>query len=83
MAMVEEFAKLRAAVDEHGPVIDQATLAEFIESGVFYRHIRRSRRKYARRLEALLHAATKFGLPATFPYTDSGMNLAGFLSNGK
>jgi GntR family transcriptional regulator / MocR family aminotransferase len=78
-ALVENFAKLRAAVDEHGPLIDQATLAEFIESGAFYRHIRRSRREYALRLEMFLDSAAKFELPLSFPYTDGGMNLAGFL----
>jgi GntR family transcriptional regulator / MocR family aminotransferase len=79
-ALVEKFAQLRAAVDEHGPLIDQGTLAEFIESGAFYRHIRRSRREYAKRLEVFLDCAAKFDLPASFPYTDGGMNLTGFLS---
>jgi GntR family transcriptional regulator/MocR family aminotransferase len=78
-SLVEKFAKLRAAVDEHGPLIDQATLAEFIESGAFYRHIRRSRREYAMRLEVFLDSAAKFDLPLSFPHTDGGMNLAGFL----
>jgi GntR family transcriptional regulator/MocR family aminotransferase len=79
ISLVEKFAKLRAVVDEHGPLIDQATLAEFIEKGAFYRHIRRSRREYALRLEVFLDSATRFDLPVSFPYTDGGMNLAGFL----
>jgi GntR family transcriptional regulator/MocR family aminotransferase len=65
-------------VDEHGPWIDQATLAEFIDSGALYRHLRRSRREYTRRLEVFVDAAAKFDLPVHFPYTDGGMNLAGF-----
>ena len=77
--LLEEFAALRAAMDEHGPLIDQGTLAEFIESGAFYRHIRRSRREYARRLEAFLDSAAGCGLPLRFPHPDGGMNLAGFL----
>ena len=81
-SLVEKFAKLRAVVDEHGPLIDQATLAEFIESGAFYRHIRRSRREYAARLEVFLESATKFDVPLNFPYIDGGMNLAGFLRDG-
>jgi GntR family transcriptional regulator/MocR family aminotransferase len=81
LALVETFAQLRAAVDEHGPLIDQGTLAEFIESGAFYRHIRRSRREYALRLEVFLDSATKFDLPVSFPYIDGGMNLAGFLTS--
>ena len=79
IALLEKFAKLRAAVDEHGPWIDQGTLAEFIESGAFYIHIRRSRREYALRLEMFLESAAKYELPVSFPYTDGGMNLAGFL----
>lgn len=78
-SLVDKFAELRAAVDEHGPLLDQATLAEFIESGAFFRHIRRCRREYALRLEVFLDSAAKFDLPLQFPYTDGGMNLAGFL----
>ena len=80
-SIIEKFGDLRSAVDEHGPLIDQATLAEFIESGAFFRHIRRSRREYALRLEMLLDSATKFDLPVSFPHADGGMNLAGFLNN--
>jgi GntR family transcriptional regulator / MocR family aminotransferase len=78
-SLVEKFADLRSAVDDRGPLIDQATLAEFIDSGAFYRHIRHSRREYAERMEVFLDSATKLNLPAHFPYTDGGMNLAGFL----
>lgn len=78
-SLVEKFAELRMVMDEHGPWIDQATLAEFIEMGAFYRHIRRSRRQYALRLQAFLDAAAKFDLPLSWPHTDGGMNLAGFL----
>jgi GntR family transcriptional regulator/MocR family aminotransferase len=81
--VVEEFARVRAVADEHGPWIDQATLAEFIESGAFYSHIRRCRREYAMRLEVFLESAVRFGLPLEFPHTDGGMNLAGFLRTRK
>jgi GntR family transcriptional regulator/MocR family aminotransferase len=80
-SLVEEFAKLRAAVDEHGPLIDQSTLAAFIESGAFYRHIRRSRREYADRLQVFLDSGRRFDLPLSFPHTDGGMNLAGFFES--
>lgn len=81
-ALVEKFAELRLAVDEHGPLIDQATLAEFIESGAFYRHIRRARREYSLRMEVFADSTTRLDLPLNFPYTDGGMNAAGFLKNG-
>jgi len=72
---VEPFAELRAAVEDHGPFIDQATLAEFLATGAFYTHIRRCRKAYAERLAAFLEAAR--GLPLDFPHTDGGMNLMG------
>src|SRR5262249_39347999 len=50
-------------------------------NGAFVRHIRRSRHEYGLRLEAFLDSATKFDLPLQFPFTDGGMNLAGFLSS--
>ncbi len=41
-------------VDDHGPLIDQATLAEFISIGAFFSHIRRCRKTYAAKLEVFL-----------------------------
>ena len=80
-SLVEKFAALRTVVDEHGPLIDQAVLAEFIEAGALYAHIRRSRAKYGERLDTFLESASKLGLPLSFPYTDGGMNLTGFLNS--
>jgi GntR family transcriptional regulator/MocR family aminotransferase len=79
-SLINKFGELKSAVDEHGPLIDQGTLAEFIESGAFYGHIRRSRKEYSRRMETLLDSAAKFDLPVSFPHADGGMNLAGFLN---
>jgi len=76
--LIEKFAALRAVLDEHGPLIDQATLAEFLDGGAFYRHIRHVRPCYAERLETFTEAARHYGLPLQFPHTDGGMNLAGF-----
>jgi GntR family transcriptional regulator/MocR family aminotransferase len=63
-------------------LIDQATLAEFIDAGAFYRHIRRCRGEYGVRLQTFVEYAAKLGLPLSFPHTDGGMNLAGFLDDG-
>jgi GntR family transcriptional regulator/MocR family aminotransferase len=79
--LVARFAELRAVLDDHGPLIDQATLAEFIESGALFTHIRRCRSEYARRLDALVESAQRQRLPLTFPHTDGGMNLAGFFAD--
>ena len=82
VSLMEGFADLRAVVDDHGPPIDQATLAEFIASGAFYTHIRRCRREYGGRLDTFLGAAQRTGLPLVFPHTDGGMNLMGLLPSG-
>lgn len=79
--LVEPFAELRSIVDAHGPLIDQAALARFIETGAFGTHIRRSRREYGDRLATFLDSAAGLDLPLTFPNSDGGMNLAGFLNN--
>jgi len=81
-SLVDKFSSLRAVVDDHGPLIDQATLAEFISSGAFYTHIRRCRREYVERLSTFLRAAEHTAVPLVFPHTDGGMNLMGLLPPG-
>jgi GntR family transcriptional regulator/MocR family aminotransferase len=77
--LVQPLETLRIAVDDHGILIDQATLAEFIEAGAFDAHIRRCRKVYADRLANFLECAERQRLPLSFPFTDGGMNQAGFL----
>jgi GntR family transcriptional regulator/MocR family aminotransferase len=74
--LVDRFNKLKHVAEDHGPLIDQATLASFIESGAFHTHLRRCRRAYAERREVFLKCVSRFGLPFRFPDTDGGMNLA-------
>lgn len=78
-SLVDAFAAVRFVVDDHGPLIDQATLAEFIDSGSFYTHIRRCRKEYAKRLDTFLMAAA--GVPLEFRHTNGGMNLTGILQD--
>jgi GntR family transcriptional regulator/MocR family aminotransferase len=82
-SLVEEFGRLKALMDDHGPLIDQATLALFLESGAFHSHIRRCRRAYGERQEVFLDHARKCGLPLEFPCTDGGMNLTGLFPDKK
>ena len=42
--------------DQHSPTLEQETLAEFITSGAYERHLRRVRRRNAARRAALLQA---------------------------
>ncbi|ACO33356.1 transcriptional regulator, GntR family/aminotransferase, classes I and II [Acidobacterium capsulatum ATCC 51196] len=81
----ELFDRFRAAkhlMDDHGPLVDQATLAMFLESGAFHSHIRRCRKAYAERQECFLELFSQSDLPLEFRYTDGGMNLLGWLPEG-
>jgi GntR family transcriptional regulator/MocR family aminotransferase len=81
--LIESFGTLRTVVDDHGPLIDQATLADFIASGGLYSHIRRCRKEYRRRLEVFLTTVQAHRLALDFRHTDGGMNLCAlFPSNG-
>jgi len=77
--LVEAFAALKSIADDYSPLIDQATLASFLESGAFYAHLRRCRKHYAERQSYFLEQIARFGLPLRFPVTGRGMNLAGML----
>lgn len=57
--LVQVFTAVRALNGSHSPLIDQATLAEFITEGHFARHIRRMRRLYEERQEILISEAKK------------------------
>ncbi len=78
-SLVEPFTELKITAEDHGPMIDQATLAAFLDSGAFYSHIRRCRKNYAERQQVFLDAIQKGSLPLEFRYRDGGMNLTGFL----
>jgi GntR family transcriptional regulator/MocR family aminotransferase len=78
-SLVDPFTELKTIAEDHGPMIDQATLAAFLDSGAFYSHIRRCRKSYAERQQAFLDAIEKGSLPLDFRYRDGGMNLTGFL----
>jgi GntR family transcriptional regulator/MocR family aminotransferase len=80
--LVEAFNKIKHVAEDHGPLIDQATLASFMESGAFYTHLRRCRRVYAERREAFLNAIERHGVHVNFPDADGGMNLAALTPPG-
>ena len=81
--LVDPLHELKSTADDHGPIIDQATLASFLDSGAFYSHIRRCRKNYAERQQVFLAAVQTRSLPLDFRYRDGGMNLTGFLPPGQ
>jgi len=56
LALVDRFVVAKAAADRATASVEQAALAEFIESGDFARHLRRARVLYAERQQALVTA---------------------------
>ena len=80
--LVDRFTELKSIVDDYSPLIDQATLAAFLESGAFYAHLRRCRKHYAERQSYFLEQTRSRGLPLHFPVSGRGMNLAGLLADG-
>lgn len=81
-ALLDRFIELKHLNDDHLPLVDQATLALFLESGAFYSHIRRCRREYAARQRLFLDLFRRADLPVTFESSDGGMNVVGFLPDG-
>ena len=57
--LVEHFIRARRVLDDHAAMLAQPVLARFIEDGHFAAHIRRMRRLYAARQEALLDTAKR------------------------
>ncbi|MFF8398668.1 PLP-dependent aminotransferase family protein [Streptomyces sp. NPDC016172] len=55
--LAEEVAAAKGGVDTCG-VLDQLTLAEFLTSGAYDRHVRATRQRYRRRRDALVAAVT-------------------------
>jgi GntR family transcriptional regulator/MocR family aminotransferase len=54
------FTSAKWLCDRHTATLEQETLAEFISTGMYERHLRRLRRRNAARREALLDAIRKY-----------------------
>jgi GntR family transcriptional regulator/MocR family aminotransferase len=59
-SLVPAFSAAKWLCDRHTPSLEQATLAEFISSGMYERYLRRVRRRNATRREALLDSVGKY-----------------------
>ncbi len=79
--LVAPFRAARAALDDHPPALAQPVLAAFMAEGRFAAHVRRMRRLYATRQQALLTAAEAH-LPGllTLMADESGMHLVAHLA---
>ena len=83
-ALVTPFLQAKWHTDRHTPHLEQGALAEFIAHGHLARHIRRMRRVYRRRRDALLHALqAHFGSRVTVTDTSSGLHLVVRFDTGR
>jgi GntR family transcriptional regulator / MocR family aminotransferase len=82
-ALVGTFVKVRFFLDVHCSTFVQSVLADFITDGHFERHIRRMRRLYRERQDALATALRRqlHGLLDVQP-SDGGMHLVAWLPPG-
>src|SRR5262249_52079786 len=55
-SLIDAFSAAKWLCDRHTATLEQETLAEFISSGMYERHLRRVRRRNASRREAMLDA---------------------------
>lgn len=76
-ALAAPFALMRAQSHASGRVAEQLALAEFLRSGQFALHVRRMRRLYRQRRDALVAALERhLGSVATVHGGSAGMHLA-------
>jgi GntR family transcriptional regulator / MocR family aminotransferase len=74
--LVDAFARTKWLTDRHTPLLEQAVLADFLSEGHLDRHIRRMRRHYGRRREALVEALDRyFGSDARVSGDPAGMHM--------
>ncbi len=76
-AAIAQLAKVHELTYRHLPIMEQLTLAHFIEHGHFMRHMRRVRNVYRRRHEAMTKAIVTSGLGKHFTLSgvETGLHM--------
>ncbi|MCB0572544.1 MAG: PLP-dependent aminotransferase family protein [Phaeodactylibacter sp.] len=79
-ALAEPFQRAKAFTDRGNSILEQATLAAYLEEGHLERHLRRMRLLYKERQEALIHWSEKLlgDRLRIFP-SDTGLHAVGWL----
>ncbi|MFD2118078.1 PLP-dependent aminotransferase family protein [Paenibacillus yanchengensis] len=74
---VRQLAKLQQLTYRHLPIMEQITLAHFMDHGHFMRHMRRVRNIYRRRHEAMTKAIIASGLQGKFTLSgvETGLHM--------
>ena len=82
--LADAVAKLRTAIDQHSPTIDQATLARFITEGFYLSHVRRMRKIYAERREFFVEQFEKLlGDRFKLQVSDAGLHAVAWFRSEK
>ena len=77
------FVRVREALDIFSPTLPQAILADFLREGHFARHLRRMRKLYLGRRNALVERLrARLGDCLTIHSADAGLHLSAFLPRG-
>ncbi|HLK48816.1 MAG TPA: PLP-dependent aminotransferase family protein, partial [Bryobacteraceae bacterium] len=76
LELIEPFTRAKWMTDRHTTLLEQAALADFLREGHLERHIRRMRRLYKRRRDALLESLVRhFGNGVRVRGDAAGMHL--------
>ncbi len=82
-ALWDRFVRLREALDIFSPTLSQAVLADFLREGHFARHLRRMRKLYLGRRNALVERIrARLGDLLTIHSAEAGLHLSAFLPPG-
>jgi GntR family transcriptional regulator/MocR family aminotransferase len=82
--LADAVAKLRTAIDQHSPTIDQATLARFIAEGFYLSHVRRMRKVYAERRAFFIEQFNKLLADRfTLEISDAGLHALAWFKSEK
>lgn len=76
--LVQAAVRVRGSLDVQPPALEQRVLAKFIHEGHYARHLRRMRKLYAERREALLTLLAPLPLEVDAP--PAGLHCVGWLS---
>ena len=81
--LAEVFRSARAKMDRSSPILEQATLHQFIEEGFFSRHVRKMRMLYMERQEFLQETARHhLGDKLRIESGEIGLHVVGWLQSG-
>lgn len=79
--LLEAFTALKWCADRHSALLNQMILAEFMDSPLFAKHLKRSRKIYSKRHDVLIAALNKhFGNDVTVQGTNAGIHLLAWMN---